>query len=73
MIGSNITDEKLKVDTTEWLRCFIDDRFPQGLPEPIAENVQSLALDAYMDGIRYGQDIAEQSSERRSIIIPGRS
>lgn len=72
MIGSNITDEKLKIDTAAWLDLFVSDKFPRGLPDKISEDIQHLILDAYIDGIRYGQDIAEQASERGRIIISGR-
>lgn len=64
-----MTDDKLKTDVSEWLAEFMRDHFPQGLPATMSEIMHEVLFLAYLDGVAYGQEVAE--TERR-IIIPGR-
>lgn len=52
----------------EWLNQFVIDHFPAGLGA-IEQQMRELLLEAYIDGMRYGQEVAELESK---IVVPGK-
>ncbi len=64
-----MTDDKLQIDTTEWIKAFMRDRFPCGLPAKVEEIMLDVLVDAYVDGVRYGQEVVATESR---LILPGR-
>ena len=63
-------DKKLTQEVADWLERFVGARFPEGLPEGLAEPMMSVLTDAFIDGAWFGQDMSK--TEIRLIVPAGR-
>ena len=64
-----MTDKQLQEEATIWLREFIKDHFPEGLEEKLLVTMTAILIDAFIDGVIYGQEVVKTESR---IIHPAK-
>jgi hypothetical protein len=64
-----MTDKQLQEEATAWLSMFIRDHFPEGIEERLLVSISAMLIDAFIDGVTYGQEVVATESR---IIRPGK-